>query len=308
MATAGTEAVNSKASGLDLQPPPTVLRLLAEAQVEASKVVLGAVEPIAQAAQIAADRLAAGGRIVYAAAGSSGLMAMADGLELPGTYGITRDRIVILIAGGANALHSLPGAPEDSAEDAIAELTAQNFSARDCLIAISASGTTPYALAALEEGRRVGAATIGMANNAGTPLLEGADVAICLPTPPEMIAGSTRMGAGTAQKIALNMMSTMIGIHLGHVHDGYMVNLLADNIKLRGRAARIVSAIAGCDTDAAASLLEKAGGSVKAAILLAAGAKDADDANDILSTTGQRIRPALERLKEGSIGSRHNGT
>lgn len=308
MAIAGTEAVNSKASGLDLQPPLSVLRMLADAQVEASKVVLGALEPIARGAEIAAERLASGGRIVYAAAGSSGLMAMADGLELPGTYGITRDRIVILIAGGTNALYNLPGAPEDSADDAVAELTANKLSAKDCLIAISASGTTPYAVAALDEGRRVGAATIGMANNAGTPLIDRAEVGICLPTPPEMIAGSTRMGAGTAQKIALNMMSTMIGIHLGHVHDGYMINLLADNIKLRDRAARIVSAIAGCEPEAASALLERAKGSVKIAVLLARGAPDADAANDILSSTGQKIRPALERLKEGSVRSRHNGT
>ena len=126
---------------------------------------------------------------------------------------------------------------------------------------------------ALEEARRRGAATIGIANNAGTPLVTCADVGIVLATPPEMIAGSTRMGAGTAQKIALNMFSTLVAIHLGHVHDGYMVNLRADNMKLRDRAARIVSAIAGCGCEEAALWLEKAGGSVKSAILLAAGAR-----------------------------------
>lgn len=308
MATGGTEAVNSKARGLDLQPPLVTLLMLADAQVDAAAVVRDAVPAIAAAAELAADRLASGGRLVYAAAGSSGLMALADGLELPGTFGIARDRIVILIAGGQNALSNLAGAPEDSAEDAVAELSAHELSSRDCLIAVSASGSTPYAVAALEEGRRRGAATIAIANNEGSPLLAGADVAIALPTPPELIAGSTRMGAGTAQKIALNMLSTMIGIHLGHVHDGYMVNLFADNLKLRDRAARIVAAISGSTREDAVALLDRSGGSVKAAILLAAGAKDATAANDILSTTGQRIRPALERLKEGSARSRHNGT
>lgn len=308
MATGGTEAVNSKARGLDLQPPLVTLLMLADAQVDAAAVVRDAVPAIAAAAELAADRLASGGRLVYAAAGSSGLMALADGLELPGTFGIARDRIVILIAGGQNALSNLAGAPEDSAEDAVAELSAHELSSRDCLIAVSASGSTPYAVAALEEGRRRGAATIAIANNEGSPLLAGADVAIALPTPPELIAGSTRMGAGTAQKIALNMLSTMIGIHLGHVHDGYMVNLFADNLKLRDRATRIVAAISGSTREAATVLLDRSGGSVKAAILLAAGAKDATAANDILSTTGQRIRPALERLKEGSARSRHNGT
>ncbi len=308
MATAGTEAVNSKARGLDLQPPLLTLLMLADAQVEAAAVVRDAVPAIAAAAELAANRLAAGGRLFYAAAGSSGLMALADGLELPGTFGIARDRIVILVAGGQDALSNLAGAPEDSAEDAIAELSAHKLTARDCLIAVSASGSTPYAVAALEEGRRRGAATIAIANNEGSPLLAGAEVAIALPTPPELIAGSTRMGAGTAQKIALNMLSTMIGIHLGHVHDGYMVNLFADNLKLRDRAARMVEAIAGCGRDEAAALLERAGGSVKAAILMAAGAADEAAAQEILSSTGQKIRPALERLKEGSARSRHNGT
>ena len=119
--------------------------------------------------------------------------------------------------------------------------------AGDCLIAVSASGSTPYAVGALEEATRRGARTIAIANNEGSPLLELAEAPILLKTPPELIAGSTRMGAGTAQKIALNMLSTLAAIHLGHVHDGYMVNLHADNLKLKRRAARIVSAIAGCD-------------------------------------------------------------
>ncbi len=246
MALANTEAVNANAKGLDLQPPMAILRLLADAQVEAAKSAQGAVEPIARAAEIAAGRLAAGGRLFYAAAGSSALMALADALELPGTYGMAPDRIVVLLAGGRHALVDLAGAPEDDAQEVIAELRARKLGRGDCLVALSASGTTPYAVAALEEARRSGTATVGMANNAGTPLVTQADVGIVLATPPEMIAGSTRMGAGTAQKIALNMFSTLVAIHLGHVHDGYMVNLRPDNIKLRGRAARIVAAIAGC--------------------------------------------------------------
>jgi N-acetylmuramic acid 6-phosphate etherase len=225
MAHAGTEAVNAKAKGLDEQPPASILRLLADAQVEAAKSVHAAVDAIALAAEIAAGRLAGGGRLFYAAAGSSGLMALADALELPGTYGIPSERVVVLIAGGRQAFVDLPGAPEDDAAEAVREVAENGVSAGDCLIALSASGTTPYAVAALDEARRRGAATIGIANNAGTPLATRGDVGIVLATPPEMIAGSTRMGAGTAQKIALNMFSTLVAIHLGHVHDGYMVNL-----------------------------------------------------------------------------------
>ncbi|TIP87878.1 MAG: N-acetylmuramic acid 6-phosphate etherase, partial [Mesorhizobium sp.] len=145
-----------------------------------------------------------------------------------------------------------------------------------------------------------GAATIAIANNKDAPLLRLADIAILLETPPELIAGSTRMGAGTAQKIALNMLSTLAAIHLGHVHDGYMVNLMADNIKLRDRATRIVAAISGRDKDDAARLLEKSGGAVKTAILLAAGAASADAAQKILEGTGQKLRPALSAI-EGSM-------
>ena len=150
---------------------------------------------------------------------------------------------------------------------------------------------------ALEEANRRGVATIAIANNSGARLLNLADVAILLETPPEVIAGSTRMGAGTAQKIALNMLSTLAAIHLGHVHDGYMVNLHADNSKLRDRAARIVAAITGRNMKEAARLLDQSGGAVKVAVLLAAGADSAAAAKNILEGTGQKLRPALSAIE-----------
>jgi N-acetylmuramic acid 6-phosphate etherase len=299
MAEKRTEALHEHAGGLDQQPPAVVLGFLADAQVEAAQSVRGAIASIADAAKIVAETLGAGGRLAYAAAGSSGLMALADALELPGTYGIPRERIVVLFAGGAAALQDMAGAPQDDAAQAAREVIDAGLGKRDCLIAVSASGSTPYAVGALREAARLGAKTIAIANNAGSPLLELADVPVLLATPPEVIAGSTRMGAGTAQKIALNMLSTLAAIHLGHVHDGYMVNLYADNAKLRGRAARIVAAIAGCDEKAAHAALEKTGGEVKPAILLAAGAADVKTAKELLDRTGRRLRPALSKL-EGS--------
>jgi N-acetylmuramic acid 6-phosphate etherase len=299
MAEKRTEALHEHAGGLDQQPPAVVLGFLADAQVEAAQSVRGAIASIADAAKIVAETLGAGGRLAYAAAGSSGLMALADALELPGTYGIPRHRIVVLFAGGAAALQDMAGAPEDDAAQAAREVIDAGLGKGDCLIAVSASGSTPYAVGALREAARLGAKTIAIANNAGSPLLELADVPVLLATPPEVIAGSTRMGAGTAQKIALNMLSTLAAIHLGHVHDGYMVNLYADNAKLRGRAARIVAAIAGCDEKAAHAALEKTGGEVKPAILLAAGAADVKTAKELLDGTGRRLRPALSKL-EGS--------
>ncbi|MER8808405.1 N-acetylmuramic acid 6-phosphate etherase [Mesorhizobium australicum] len=296
MAETRTEALHGNAEGLDIRAPEVILASLADAQVEAAKAVRNAIPSIARAAEIIAGCLSGGGKLAYAAAGSSGLMALADALELPGTFGIQRDRIAILIAGGDNALRTLAGGPEDDTEEATTAVANAGIGVGDCLIALSASGTTPYAVGAIEEGRRRGAATIGIANNRGSALFQQADTAILLETPPEVIAGSTRMGAGTAQKIALNMLSTLTAVHLGHVHDGYMVNLLADNMKLRDRAARIVAAVSGRGQEEAASLLEKSGGAVKTAILLAAGADSADAARKILERTGQKLRPALSAL------------
>ncbi|RWD88154.1 N-acetylmuramic acid 6-phosphate etherase [Mesorhizobium sp.] len=299
MAETRTEALHQNAEGLDVQTPDAILSFLANAQIEAAKAVHGAIPAIAEAAELIARQLKTGGRLAYAAAGSSGLMAVADALELPGTFGIARDRIAILIAGGDEAFHTLAGGPEDDIEEAAAAVGNANIGKGDCLIAISASGSTPYAVQAIGDARRRGAATIAIANNKGAPLFGEADVAILLETPPELIAGSTRMGAGTAQKIALNMLSTLTAIHLGHVHDGYMVNLTADNIKLRDRAVRMVAAITGRSRDDAARLLEESGGVVKTAILLAAGAANADAAEKILEGAGQKLRPALSAI-EGS--------
>jgi N-acetylmuramic acid 6-phosphate etherase len=297
MAETRTEALHQNAGGLDTQAPDAILSALVNAQVEAASAVRNAIPAIATAAEIVAEKLRGGGKLAYAAAGSSGLMALADALELPGTFGIERDRIAILIAGGDEAFKTLAGGPEDDTEEAAQAVDGAALGAKDCLIAISASGTTPYAVRALEEANRRGVATIAIANNHGARLLNLADVAILLETPPEVIAGSTRMGAGTAQKIALNMLSTLAAIHLGHVHDGYMVNLHADNSKLRDRAARIVAAITGRNMKEAARLLDQSGGAVKVAVLLAAGADSAGAAEKILEGTGQKLRPALSAIE-----------
>ena len=296
MSATQTEMIHASAKGLDTRPPQEALAILAVAQAEAAKAVQDAIPEIAAGAELAARCLAAGGRVIYAAAGSSGLMALADALELPGTYGIARDRIKVLLAGGIAGLTEMEGGPEDDAEAARAEVVAAGVGPGDCVIALTASGYTPYPMAAVEAARAAGAKTIGMSNNRGAPLFDRVDVAICLPTPPEVIAGSTRMGAGTAQKIALNMLSTMMAIHLGHVHDGFMVNLVADNMKLRGRAKRIVMAVSEVPEDKATHWLEVANGSVKTAILLAAGADGVDGAQRLLAENENRLRPALKAL------------
>jgi N-acetylmuramic acid 6-phosphate etherase len=256
-------------------------------------VVKGAAPAIAGGAKLAATALASGHRLAYVGAGSSGLMALADCLELPGTYGIGVDEAIVILAGGRDSLTDMIGVGEDDEAAGVADIEATGIGAGDCVIAVSASGSTPYTVAAAKAAKARGAQVIGFANNAGAPLHDVADVAVLLATPPEVISGSTRMGAGTAQKIALNMLSTLMAVHLGHVLDGHMVNVRADNEKLRLRAARIVSDTTGIPTDVATGLLKESRGSVKHAILLAAGAGDIEAADAALVNAGQNLRRAM---------------
>jgi N-acetylmuramic acid 6-phosphate etherase len=303
-----TEKTHVSAKGFDLRPSLEALDILVTAQMSAAWSVRSALRDIARGAELMADAVAGGGKLVYAAAGSSALMAMADGLELPGTYGIPRERIKILIAGGFEGLPAFAGGTEDDGAQAQTDVAAAGIAAGDVLIAVSASGTTPYAVAAAKTARAAGATVIGIANNPGSPLLDGADVPILLPSPAEVIAGSTRMGAGTAQKIALNMLSTLIATRLGHVHDGYMVNVVADNLKLKGRARRIIAAVAEVDEDEAGVALDRAGGSVKAAILMAAGAESPQVAGHLLDRARGHLRPALSMLRASATSAQRNAS
>ena len=288
-----TESVHSQSAGLHAAKGPVVLARLLDAQAAALQAVRAAIPSIEAAATAAAGALRSGGKLAYAGAGSSGLMALADCLELFGTFGIPPDRTPMLFAGGAGALLRMEGAVEDDPDLAMADLKAAGLTAGDAVICLSASGRTPYTLVIAEAARRQGATVIGIANVAGSALLEKADIAILLDTGPEMIAGSTRLGAATAQKVALNMMSVLLGIWLGHVHDGHMVNVVADNEKLRDRAGRIVSALSGQPMEAALRALGLAGGSVKAAVLVARG-KSPDQAAADLARTDGHLAPHLE--------------
>jgi len=300
MSVRQTEAMHDAAKGLDQRPAREILSVLSRSQSDAAKCVETAIPDIEIAADVASTCLQGGGRLIYAGAGSSGLMAMADALELPGTYGIALDRIVILMAGGFANIDNLAGGYEDDVS--LGKFDAQNakIGPKDCVICVSASGSTPYVMAIKDVAKAVGAKIISFANNQGASLFDGADVAVLLRTPPEVISGSTRMGAGTAQKIALNMFSTLMAVHLGHVFDGYMVNLRADNEKLKQRSARMVADIAGQPLAEAREALDRAGGSVKAAVLLFQGVPDATAAQRILDASGQNLRRALST---GSLGN-----
>ena len=299
MTAPATEQQHPGARGLHALPADAVLARLLAAQAVAADGVAAALPALAEAAALGAAALEGTGRLIYAGAGSSGLMALADCLELSGTYGIAPARTPMLFAGGAAALLHMEGAVEDRTELAGADLARLRPGPADVVICVSASGATPYTVAVARGAKAAGAAVVGIANVAASPLAALADVAVALETGAEMVAGSTRMAAGTAQKIALNLLSTLIGVTLGHVHDGYMVNLVADNAKLRRRAAAIVARIAGCGEGAAVAALAAAGGAVKPAVLIAAGATPAG-ARALLGDAGGHLGPALARISNAN--------
>jgi N-acetylmuramic acid 6-phosphate etherase len=293
MADRPTEALHPLASGLHLAPAQDVLARALSAQKSALEAMDQALPALEKAAEAAARALTAGGKLAYAGAGSSGLMALADCLELLGTFGIPANRTPMLFAGGADALLMMTGGVEDDPALAAADFASAGLQAGDALIAVSASGSTPYTLSVCDLAARAGVRVIGIANVAGSPLLQRAEVPVLLDTGAEIIAGSTRLGAATAQKVALNLISVLLGVTLGHVHDGMMVNVVADNAKLRDRAARIVARVAGVDTGTARVALNRTNGAVKPAVLVARGAAP-DAAAARLARSGGHLSQAMK--------------
>jgi N-acetylmuramic acid 6-phosphate etherase len=306
MSVPATEEANESYAGIDRWPSERILSAIVAAQTQAIAVIADAVPALAVAGEAVADRMRRGGRLIYAGAGSSGLLAQVDALELPCTYGIEAEQIPVMLAGGNDALLVIPSGAEDDLDEAAQSVEQLNVRPLDSLLAVSASGRTPYTLAAMRAAKARGALTIGMACNANTPILENADHAVLLATPAEVIAGSTRMNAGTAQKCALNMLSTLIGIRLGHVFDGMMVNVRPENSKLKRRAAQMVARACGFSDEAkAADLLDRAGNEVKTAITLyRLPGGTADDARVILAAHGGDLRSALEAMAASQTSTR----
>ena len=295
MSRPNTELMHHEAANLDRLSNVEILTILHRSQVDAANAVAAAIDSLAQGAEAMALAVRNGRKLVYAAAGSSGLQGMADGLEITPTFGVPISQIKILRAGGLEDLSRPKGEAEDNV--AAAQLDASVIKTGDCVICLAASGSTAYTITILKLAQEKGAVTIGISNNPDTALLSHADIPIHLPTPPEVIAGSTRLGAGTAQKIALNMMSSLMGVRLGHVLDGLMVNVIANNEKLYRRAEEIVMQVTGCGRSTASSNLHKANGAVKEAVLLALGAQSYFDAQNLLERNNQNLRDALAALQ-----------
>jgi N-acetylmuramic acid 6-phosphate etherase len=278
VALPATEACDPRMLGLSEWPSAVAAEALWEAQMSAVAAVRPVLPALAEAAEAAAARLHAGGRLVYCGAGTSGRIGVQDGAELPPTFDWPEERLGLLIAGGREALTRAVENAEDRADLACEDIAAQKLQRADVLIGLAASGATPYVLACLSRARECGALTIGIANSPGAPLLAVADHAILVQTGAEPIAGSTRLKAGTSQKVVLNLLSTLIMLRLGRVWRGQMVDMVARNEKLRRRALRMVDTLTSCGEEAARAALAQAGGRAKLAILLASGV-DADEAS-----------------------------
>ncbi len=289
-----TETIDQRHIGLDTWSDEKILDAMIDGQRRAVAAVDAARPALAAAASAIAARVAEAGRIVYAGAGSSGTIAALDGIELLGTFGWPEERVAFVLASG-DRLAPITGGEEDDEAAGRAAIAALCLTPNDAVIAVAASGTTPFTLAAVAAATASGALTVGIANNAGAPLLKAVNVPILLDSGPEVIVGSTRMGAGTAQKAALNLISTLTMIHLGHIYDGLMISLRADNKKLRARSIRTLRHITACSEEEAAEALRNCGGNVKPAALVLRGMSPAEAAR-LLDEEGGNLRTALATL------------
>jgi N-acetylmuramic acid 6-phosphate etherase len=291
-----TERHSPRYSAIEAWSPGDILEAMIEGQFAAVAAVRAARPELEAAALTIEPRLRDGGRLAYAGAGTSGRLAVQDGAELMPTFSWPQERLLLLIAGGREALvQSVEGA-EDESEEAIRLVERCEIDRRDVLIAVAASGTTPFTLACLREAKQRGALTVAIANNRDTPLLAEAGHPIWLDTGPEPIAGSTRMKAGTAQRIALNLLSSLVMIRLGRVYRGLMVDLKAVNKKLIRRSEKILLELSGRSREEVQDALHQAEGNVKTALLLLEGC-DLEEAARMLDRSGGHLRTAKAMLE-----------
>jgi N-acetylmuramic acid 6-phosphate etherase len=273
-AQAATEQRNPRSGGLDRQSIPELVDLFIREERYVQKSLAAERANIAKAAALVAKKLAAGGRLIYVGAGTSGRLGVIDASEMPPTYNAPPEQVQAIIAGGPAAVFKSQEGAEDSREAGVAELRARKLSKRDVVCGIAASGQTPFVLGALEFARESGAGTILLTCNPKRVIRVPVDVAIDLPTGPEIVTGSTRMKAGTATKLVLNMLSTIAMVRLGRVRDNLMINVQATNDKLRARAVRLVESLAECNAERAQTALESASWRVREAVDILGNGKD----------------------------------
>jgi len=290
-----TEAIDSRFSKIDTLSTIDLLKLFNDGDKSVAEEVVKVLPKVAEAINEITMRMELGGRLIYVGAGTSGRLGVLDASECIPTFSLEEGLVIGIIAGGDMALRTGIEGAEDVLEGAIEELKKMNFSKKDSLVGIAASGRTPYVVGALKYAKEIGAASIALSCNLNSELSKFADVAIEVDTGAEILAGSTRLKAGTAQKLVLNMISTVSMIKLGKTYGNLMVDLQVSNIKLRDRAIRIIQAATNCDIKKAKDALQESKDQVKVAIVMILLDTSAEKALDLLKASGSRVRAALDK-------------
>jgi N-acetylmuramic acid 6-phosphate etherase len=289
-----TEQVDDRYAAIDTAPVAELARLMNEADSSVPAAVRRAFPQIVPAIEAVTERLAGGGRLLYIGAGSAGRMGVLDAAECPPTFSTPPSLVQAIIAGGGEALQIAVEGAEDDVDAGRAVVAARDVDAADAVVGIAASGRTPFVVAAVRAARELGALTVGLSCNADAPLSLEAQYPIEVLVGPEVVAGSTRLKAGTAQKLVLNMISTIAMVRLGKTYGNLMVDLRVTNAKLRDRALRIVQRVTGAARPDAEMALELAGLDVKLAIVMLGASSSVDEAAARLAKHGGRLREALE--------------
>ena len=298
-----TEQRNLRSRGLDRKSTLGILRALNREDARVAPAVRRELPHIARAVDAIVNSLQRGGNLYYVGAGTSGRLAVVDAAECPPTFGTPPRKVRAVIAGGARALqHAVEGA-EDSARNGVRDLRRAGVSNRDVVVGLSASGTTPYVLGALDFAHRIGAVTVGVTSNPRSPLAKRSDISIAPDTGPEAIAGSTRLKAGTAQKLVLNLLSTAAMVRLGRIYENWMVHVALTNQKLRRRGARILEEAAGVASRTAKHALRQSGHSLPAALVMLKTGASVGEAKRSLAKSRGNVRLAVEAAKKRSPAS-----
>ncbi|MFH8756347.1 N-acetylmuramic acid 6-phosphate etherase [Streptomyces atroolivaceus] len=297
LATLTTEAFRPELAEIDQLPTQEIARIMNGEDATVPAAVAEKLPHIAAAIDATAERMARGGRLIYAGAGTAGRLGVLDASECPPTFNTDPSEVIGLIAGGPSAMVKAVEGAEDSKELAAADLDGLNLTADDTVVGISASGRTPYAIGAVEHARTKGALTIGLSCNAGSALAAAAEHGLEIVVGPELLTGSTRLKAGTAQKLVLNMLSTITMIRLGKTYGNLMVDVRASNEKLRARSRRIVSLATGASDQEIEAALTATDGEVKNAILTILGGVDGPTAATLLADSRGHLRAALAAVR-----------
>ena len=292
-----TEEANPKTKDIDLRSTLDIVSLINQEDKTVAEAVSRVLDRVAEAVDLIAGRLASGGRLIYVGTGTSGRLGVLDASECPPTFGVSPDLVRGVIAGGYDALHRSVEAAEDDPLQAARDLKSHKVSAKDVVVGVSASGNTPYTVGAVEHANKIGAASIAVTCNPDSRMSAVATVSITALVGPESIAGSSRMKAGTAQKMILNMLSTATMIKLGLVYGNLMSNLRATNEKLRRRACAILVEEAGISSEEATRIFDVAGGDLRVALLMARSGLPRDEALRLLESHGGSVRRALDSLE-----------